>query len=56
MIKLLKITSDINIKYSIIEITSFFEQRLNEGTRYIIHMEAYIIKIIELFSQMGFNI
>jgi replication factor C subunit 3/5 len=56
MIKLLQITSDINIKYSIIEITSFFEQRLNEGTRYIIHMEAYIIKIIELFSQMGFNI
>lgn len=51
MIKLIEKNSDnIKLKYNIIDITSIFEQRLNQGTRHIIHMEAYIIQLIKLLS------
>jgi replication factor C subunit 3/5 len=49
MIKLLQNINDIKLKYNIIEITSIFEQRLNQGTRHIIQFEAYILKLIQLF-------
>ena len=39
MLKLIDKFNDIKIKYFIIEITSVFEKRLNEGTRHIIHLE-----------------
>jgi replication factor C subunit 3/5 len=48
MTKLLKNTNDIILKYNIIHITSIYELYLNQGSRHIIHIEAYIIKIIEL--------
>ena len=45
--------SSIIIKHKIIEITSQFDMRLAKGTRYIIHMEAYIIKIINLLNNIN---
>ena len=50
MIKLLNKTLKLEQKYNIIDITSIFEQRLSQGTRHIIHIEAYIIRLIYLFS------
>ena len=53
MIKLLeniKNINDLKLKYNIINITSIFEQRLSLGTRHIIHIEAYIIRLIYLFE------
>jgi replication factor C subunit 3/5 len=47
MINMLKYITDINMKYAIINITSDYEQRLSMGTRHIIHIEAYIIKLIQ---------
>lgn len=41
---------NIKLKYHIIDITSIFEKRLNQGTRHIIHMEAYIARLIYLFN------
>jgi len=49
MIKLLNNTNDLYKKYKIINITSIFEQRLNKGTRHIIHFEAYIIELMDLY-------
>jgi replication factor C subunit 3/5 len=49
MIKILNYVSDLKKKYDIINITSIYEERLILGTRHIIHMEAYIIKLFELF-------
>ena len=49
MIKLLSFVDDIKIKYEIINITSIYNERLILGTRNIIHFEAYIIKLLELF-------
>lgn len=50
MIKLLDLVENLKLKYLIIDITSIFEQRLSQGTRHIIHMEAYIIRLIYLFT------
>lgn len=50
MIKLLKCFDDINIKSNIIEITSIFELRKSLGTRHIECFEAYVIRLIYLFS------
>lgn len=50
MIKLLEKINDLKLKYYIIDITSIFEQRLSQGTRHIIHMEAYIVRLIYLFT------
>ena len=49
MSMLLESTTDLKLKYNIIDITSIFEQRLSQGTRHIIHIEAYIVRIIQLF-------
>jgi replication factor C subunit 3/5 len=49
LIKLLNTQKDIKIKMEIIEITSIFETRISQGTRHIIHIEAYIIRLIYLF-------
>lgn len=50
MRKLLMYFEDINIKSHIIEITSIFELRKSQGTRHIECFEAYIIRLIYLFS------
>jgi replication factor C subunit 3/5 len=50
MIKLLESVENLKLKYYIIDITSIFEQRLSQGTRHIIHMEAYIARLIYLFT------
>jgi replication factor C subunit 3/5 len=42
-----KITDNI-IKYKIIEETSKFENRISLGTRHIVHLEAYLIKVIQI--------
>ena len=57
MIKLLEQNiADITLKYNIIDITSIFEQRLSQGTRHIIHIEAYIARLIQLFTTYKGNI
>jgi hypothetical protein len=56
MLKLLNVINNIEIKYKIIDITSIFEQRLSQGTRHIIHIEAYISRLIELFTNNNNNI
>lgn len=48
MKKLISDIEDNNTKYQIINITSEFELRMNKGTRQIIHLEAYIMKILQL--------
>jgi hypothetical protein len=50
MDKLLNKINNIDIKNKIINITSLYEQRITQGTRHIIHFEAYIIKLIELLN------
>ena len=45
-----------HFKYYIIEITSIFEHRISQGTRYIIHLEAYIIRLVYLLSNFHKNI
>ena len=49
MMKLLLNIKSIELKNNIINITSIFEQRLSQGTRHIIHMEAYIVRLLYLF-------
>jgi replication factor C subunit 3/5 len=56
MDKLLKLSSNIQLKYNIINITSQSEHKLNQGTRHIIHIETYIIKLIKLFYMYNNNI
>tara|TARA_B100000768_G_scaffold172878_1_gene181552 strand:+ start:809 stop:1972 length:1164 start_codon:yes stop_codon:yes gene_type:complete len=48
MIQLLNKCQDINIKLRILDITSIFEKRISTGTRYIIHFEAYLMRILYL--------
>jgi len=50
MIKILDKINNIILKYHVIDITSIFEQRLSQGTRHIIHIEAYIARLIYLFT------
>lgn len=50
MINLLKNINDLKLKINIIEITSIFELRLSQGTRHVIHLEAYIIRLFYLFN------
>lgn len=48
--KLLEYDLPINIKYNIINSTSIFENRISQGTRNVIHLEAYIIQIIYILN------
>ena len=50
MRKLILCFDNINIKSNIIEITSIFELRKSQGTRHIECIEAYLIRLIYLFS------
>ena len=50
MIKLLELNNDLKLKYDIINITSIHEIMLTQGTRHIIHFEAFIIKLLYLFN------
>lgn len=52
MIKLLEKVNNIKTKYDIIYTTSIFENRLNQGTRHIIHIEAYVIRLIYLLNNL----
>jgi len=49
MNKLLCYTYDIKKRYEIINITSIYNERLLLGSRHIVHIESYIIKLFELF-------
>lgn len=53
MIKIINNNFHIDLKYEIINITSIFENRLSQGTRKIIHLEAYIVKIIYLLQNFN---
>ncbi len=50
MIKLKDNISSNEFKSQIIEETSKFENRISRGTRHIVHLEAYVIKIIKIVS------
>jgi replication factor C subunit 3/5 len=50
MINLLKNITDLQLKINIIEITSIHELRLSLGTRNIVHIESYIIRLFYLFQ------
>jgi len=50
MIKILKKVTDLELKVNITEITSIFELRLSVGTRSIIHVETYGIRLVYLFN------
>jgi replication factor C subunit 3/5 len=52
MKQLIQNIDDNKIKYKIINITSEFELRMNKGTRQIIHLEAYIMKILQLLYKV----
>ena len=41
----------LNIKYNIVNIISKYENRLNQGTRHIIHVEALIVELLNLFAK-----
>jgi replication factor C subunit 3/5 len=56
MQKLLTYINNINLIYNIINITSTYELRLNQGTRHIIQIEAYILKIIYLLNYNNLSI
>jgi replication factor C subunit 3/5 len=44
-----KINNRLDMKYDIINIISKYENRLNQGTRHIIHVEALIVELLNLF-------
>ena len=50
MKKLINNKLSIHIKYEIINLTSVFQNRLSQGTRYIIHLEAYMLKVVYLLQ------
>lgn len=52
MLALLEYEFPIDIKYQIIQNTSIFENRISQGTRYIIHLEAYILKIMSILFNL----
>ena len=47
---LVDITKNIDLRFNIIDITSLFEKRIATGTRHVLHLRAYVIKIIYLLS------
>jgi len=50
MNNILKKLSNLDLKFNIIDLTSEVETRVNNGTRYLIHLEYYILKIIDLLK------
>ena len=52
MNKLIENNLPINIKYQIINTTSIYENRISQGTRNIIHLEAYLIQIIYILNNI----
>lgn len=52
MIEIKKKIQDNKFIYAVICETSKFENRICQGTRHIIHMEAYIIKLIDLYYKI----
>lgn len=50
MLDLIKNVDDLELKFKIIDIISTFELRISQGTRYIVHLEAMMIKILTLFQ------
>jgi replication factor C subunit 3/5 len=55
MKEFLKITKLIELKFQIIEITSIFEKRIATGTRHILHLRAYVIRIIYLLTKFYYG-
>ena len=51
MLKLIAAHSNISLKYQIVNITSIFEQRLSQGTRHVIHLEAFVTNLIYLLNK-----
>jgi len=56
MTNLINKINNYKLNYQVINITSIFEQRLNQGTRHIIHVDAYIIRLIQLFTSYNYSL
>ena len=55
MFKLIETQENLVSKLQIIEITSLFESRIVQGTRYIIHLEAFINRILLMLYKINTN-
>tara|TARA_B100001093_G_scaffold519488_1_gene608769 strand:+ start:2141 stop:3298 length:1158 start_codon:yes stop_codon:yes gene_type:complete len=49
MISLIERVDNLDLKFKIIDTVSSFELRISQGTRYIVHFEAMMIKILTIF-------
>ena len=52
MKSLIENISDINVKYKVVEIISMFELRISQGTRFIVHLEAMMMKILTILHNI----
>lgn len=48
---LLSKCNNLNLKLRVVELTSIFEKRISTGTRYIIHFEAFMMRLLYLLFQ-----
>ena len=51
MIKLIERLDNINLKYNVIDIISKYEQRISQGTRHIVHLEAMSLEILSFLNE-----
>jgi hypothetical protein len=50
MTEFIKKLDKIEVKFDVINIISEYEVRICEGTRYIVHIEAMMIKLLKVLS------
>lgn len=51
MINLIEKLDNINLKYNVIDIISKYEQRISQGTRHIVHLEAMSLEILSFLNE-----
>ena len=56
MIEFIKKFDSLEMKFNIINIISSYEVRICEGTRFIVHVEAMMIKILKLLNETSLQI
>jgi replication factor C subunit 3/5 len=52
MTRIIELIEDNNVKYRIINLTSEYQFRMVNGTRQIIHLEAYILNIVKIIYEL----
>ncbi len=56
MISLIKRIDSIHVKHEVIKIISKYEQRISQGTRYIVHLEAMMLDILSFLQKSKNNL